>query len=68
MSLSNRNYNLKVTPELRRLLIHCEKICTVDCCHRKAFLIDLHTIGQWIELDTNVHISYFLIYSERKKL
>ena len=40
---------ISVSPELRRLLIHCEENCTADCCKSRAFTIDARTVGSWVD-------------------
>lgn len=43
--------NINFSPELRRLLKHCEVRCTADCCKSNAFDIDPNTIRKWQEME-----------------
>jgi hypothetical protein len=42
---------ISVSPELRRLLIHCETNCTAACCRSAAFETTRHVLRQWIDAE-----------------
>jgi hypothetical protein len=46
---THRETSISVSPELRRLLVHCEQKCTADCCKSDAFNIDAVTIRRWLD-------------------
>src|SRR5688572_333026 len=42
---------VKLSPTLRRLLLHCQTECTADCCRDRAFDISARTITSWLETE-----------------
>lgn len=40
---------VKLSPTMRRLLLHCATRCTVECCLEGAFDFSLHRIVSWLE-------------------
>lgn len=46
-----KRYSQKLSPELRRLLNHCETNCYADCCHESAFDISENRLKQWFETE-----------------
>ena len=41
--------SIKLSSELRRLLIHCEENCSADCCKDSAFEINERTLRTWFD-------------------
>ena len=41
--------SIKLSAELRRLLIHCEENCSADCCKESAFEINERTLRTWFD-------------------
>lgn len=42
---------VRLSPTLRRLLLHCQTECTAECCRGKAFDISVHAITSWLEAE-----------------